>query len=643
MSLRAWAAPLACSGLLALLGGCADLAAFSKPDSPAGSTTPPNANPSTSTSSNANASSAVTAAAPPAAAASAAAGVQVDVQAPADLKALLEKHLDLVRLGALPRDEVDDTEWRRLVEAAPAQARELLQTQGHFSAKVTVEREPGRAPGAVDRVRLVVDAGPRARISHVNLQLEGDLERAATAGDAYAQGVAKALQSNWGLAAGSGFSNPAWSDAKAAALARLRAAGYANAVWSGTAAEVDRERNEVRLFVSADSGPLFKLGFLDIEGLSAQDAEIVRNLAVVRSGTPITETWLLDFQDRLQKSGLYASINVALDADPARAEQAHVLVRLREAPLQVYTFGLGFSANTGARASVEHVWRRAFGYAATARNKFEWGQRRQFWTGEISAQPGEGLYRNLVGGTVERLKSDTDTVLSQRLRLGRAQDGVSLERLAFIEVERSVRTTDQSRIDTVATSVNYHAVWRDVDNVVLPTRGYTFSGQVGLGGSHGRESVAGFFGRAYGRFTGYWPLGQSWYGQVRLEAGQVFRRSDVAAPESQLFRAGGDDSVRGYAYRSLGPEVNGAVGGGNAMFTTSFEVARPISAALPSVWGALFVDAGQAADRFGGIHPALGAGVGVRWRSPVGPLRLDWAYGKDLRRSRLHFSVGIAF
>ncbi len=634
MSLRTRCAPGATPGLRALVALLAVLVSLT------GCAALP---PPTVSASTADAAPSVPAAAASAAASTAASGVQVEVQAPAELKALLERHLDLIRLGAMPRDDVDETEWRRLIEAAPAQARELLQTQGHFSARVTAERESGRAPGAADRVRLIVEPGPQAVVTRLNLQLEGDLERAASSGDAYAQQVAKQLKDNWPLSTGRSFSNPVWSDAKAAALGRLRSAGYANAVWTGTAAEVDRERNEVRLFVSADSGPLFKLGFLDIDGLSSQDAETVRNLAVAARGTPITETWLLDFQDRLQKSGLYASINVTLDTESEKPDQAHVLVRLREAPLQVYTFGLGFSANTGARASVEHVWRRAFGYAATARNKIEWGERRQFWTGEISSQPGEGLYRNLIGGTVERLKSDTDTVLSQRLRLGRTQDGVRLERLAFVETERSVRTTEQSRLATVATSVNYHAVWRDVDNVVLPTRGYTFSGQVGLGASHGDDSVSGFFGRAYGRFTGYWPLGQSWYGQARLEAGQVFRRNTIAAPESQLFRAGGDDSVRGYAYRSLGPVVNGAVGGGNALISTSLEVARPVSANLPSVWGALFVDAGQAAERLGDLRPQLGYGVGVRWRSPVGPLRLDWAYGQELQRWRLHFSVGIAF
>jgi translocation and assembly module TamA len=61
------------------------------------------------------------------------------------------------------------------------------------------------------------------------------------------------------------------------------------------------------------------------------------------------------------------------------------------------------------------------------------------------------------------------------------------------------------------------------------------------------------------------------------------------------------------------------------------------------LWGALFVDAGNSANSFGNLQPALGLGVGVRWRSPVGPLRLDYAWGRETRKTRLHFSVGIAF
>ena len=143
--------------------------------------------------------------------------------------------------------------------------------------------------------------------------------------------------------------------------------------------------------------------------------------------------------------------------------------------------------------------------------------------------------------------------------------------------------------------------------------------------------------------TAYLPLGDTWYSQTRLEAGQVFLRPRMVVPESQKFRAGGDDSVRGYSFRSLGPLGNGVVGSGLVMYTASFELARPISAALPSLWGAVFVDVGNAANSFANLQPALGTGVGVRWRSPVGPLRLDWAWARETKKGRIHFSVGIAF
>jgi translocation and assembly module TamA len=195
----------------------------------------------------------------------------------------------------------------------------------------------------------------------------------------------------------------------------------------------------------------------------------------------------------------------------------------------------------------------------------------------------------------------------------------------------------------IALSLNYSGVWRDLDSVVLPTQGVSLSGQVGAGHSHGSNADPGPFARLYARFTGYLPVGKVWYGQARVEFGQVFLRPNMVVPESQQFRAGGDDSVRGYSYRSLGPIVDGSVGSGNVMYTGSVELARPFVDSMPSLWGAVFVDAGNAGNSFDHLDPAVGLGVGLRWRSPVGPLRLDWAYGRQVHRSRLHFSIGIAF
>jgi translocation and assembly module TamA len=101
--------------------------------------------------------------------------------------------------------------------------------------------------------------------------------------------------------------------------------------------------------------------------------------------------------------------------------------------------------------------------------------------------------------------------------------------------------------------------------------------------------------------------------------------------------------VRGYSYRTLGPVVDGLVTSGESLYTVSVELARPFLKSMPTLWGAVFIDAGNAANSFANLHPAIGSGVGLRWRSPVGPLRLDWAWGAETRKARLHFSVGIAF
>lgn len=576
------------------------------------------------------------------------AAVRVEVDAPSRLKSLLSAHLDIARVSELSSgDALDATEWARLIQATPAQARELVETEGYFDAKAKVTRETS-ADGRTDTVRIRLEPGPRATVGRVDIEFQGDLERAASAGDAQAQATIRALREGWDLPSGAAFRNPRWSDAKADLLARLRAAGYAAASWSGTAADIDTERNDVRLFVVADSGPLFLSGALQIEGLERHDADTVRHLAGFEPGSPLTETRLLDFQDRLRASGLFDGISVTFEPEPLLANAAPLRVRLKESVRQIWTVGVGISADTGPRASLEHLDRRPFGWAAIARNKLEWGRLRQAWDGEISTHPLERQYRNLIGGAFERLESDTDVVQSQRLRVGRARNSARVDRLMFVEAEsasRTVRTAgaEVPRSDEDAVSVNYHGVWRRIDSQLLPTDGYTLALQGGVGLASGTPGSKGGFGRVYGRLTAYRPIGDQWYGQARVELGQVFRPDGVPVPDSQQFRAGGDDSVRGYGYRTLGPVVDGAVDSGDALFSASLELARPLLEDIPDLWGAIFIDAGRAAKSFSDLKPAYGVGVGVRYRSPVGPLRLDLAWGEEVKKLRMHFSVGIAF
>jgi translocation and assembly module TamA len=113
-----------------------------------------------------------------------------------------------------------------------------------------------------------------------------------------------------------------------------------------------------------------------------------------------------------------------------------------------------------------------------------------------------------------------------------------------------------------------------------------------------------------------------------------------SAPEAFLFRAGGDQSVRGYAFQSLGIKQDDAIVGGKLLATSSLEVVQW----LTHQWGAaLFVDAGNAANEWKDLKPVYGYGVGVRWKSPLGPIGADIAYGEEVHDYRLHFNIGVAF
>ena len=575
---------------------------------------------------------------------------RVAVQAPDTLRTLLTTYLDLARFQNAPATEgITAAELERLVRAAPAQARSLLETAGYFSADVKVERGPTQG-GALPLLRVIVEPGPQARVAAFALDVHGALDDALRRGDAAAVEELATLRRQWPLQPGSAFRQGAWTDAKNNTLAQLRARGYAAASWSETHARVDAPDNSVALSVTVESGPLFLIGEIRIEGLERYDAEAVRKLAYFEPGTPYTEKTLLDFQERVQKVGLFEGAAVELDASPETASAAPVLVKLKELPLQQATAGVGYSANTGPRLTFEHTQRRVFGSRWVAKNKFELGAELKSWEGELISHPLDGLYRNLVAGAASSLRSANQVLNAWSTRVGRTQDTPRIERLYFFELTQARLEGDLIGNSASAASYNYHWVYRDIDSVLLPTRGLTTSAQAAAGYAQGHQTLLGAtdsargpFARLYVRMTWYRPLGDAWYATLRGEAGQVFTNNVIGIPETLLFRAGGDDSVRGYAYRTLGPTTSGVVSSGRTLLTASAEIARPISAGYPAFWWAAFVDAGNAADRLTDLHLALGYGVGVRWRSPVGPLRVDLAYGQETRKVRAHLSIGIAF
>ena len=598
---------------------------------------------------------------------------ELSVEAPSPFKALLEKYLDIERAARLPEDDSpDDTEWARLIAAAPAQGRALAQTEGYFRAEVTVEADPKDA----HRIRIKLVPGVPATVGRFTLEFDGELARQAESGDTKAMDLEAMLRGEWELQQGQVFRNGNWDSAKAQTLAALRNEGYAAAQWTATASQVDPATNKARLFLVADTGPRFLAGDFVVDGLERQSESNVRLLAGFGPGTPLTQQRLLDYQDRLQKTGLFDQVAVIYDPDPAQAAHATVTVHVHEQSLQQATVALGYNSLTGPRVTLEHVDRRIFGQPATLTSKVQWGKDVQSLDVALATHPAESFHSWVTGASVSSILSTSDLVRAGAVRFGRTQNSNALDRMTYAQIERSIQCTPKvflgpvepgfiyNCIDARAISLNQANVWRNVDSVILPTRGYSLSGQVGVGYAGGPASVDdpqasyGPYTRFYGRVTKYWPLPDSFYLQGRFEMGQIVTNDHVQMPDGEQWRAGGEDSVRGYDWRSLAPHDKlGNIVGGNSLVTGSIELAHPFTESLPSVWWATFYDMGTSAKNFSSmtlrgspsdqrISEAVigrGYGVGLRWRSPVGPLKIDVSKGEGIQHIHLDLSVGVVF
>jgi translocation and assembly module TamA len=400
---------------------------------------------------------------------------EVTVDAPDPLRAILEAHLDLNRYRHAPATEgITDPELGRLVAAAPEQVRTLLETEGYYDPEVRVTRE---APAdRLPQVRIHVVPGPRTVVDGVELEVAGDLQTAAAAGDVAAADTLDAFRQRWALKRGQPLRAEAWTDAKKATLQQLRSAGYAAAAWKSTEARIDADAHRAELQLVAESGPRFRLGPVSVDGLQRYDADGVLRLAGFTAGQPYTEQVLRDYQERLQKANLFESVVVEIDPALETHDAAPVRVRVKEQRVQQATVGIGYSANTGPRVTLEHTHRSAFGAHWLTTNKIELGPSLKSWTGELTSRPLDNLYRNVMSGNYERLRSGR-RVAHHVDRACRPHAGHEAHRALVLRGAHALAPGHRPRgtEDNDAASLNYHWTWRGVDNVLVPTDGTTLA------------------------------------------------------------------------------------------------------------------------------------------------------------------------
>ena len=553
---------------------------------------------------------------------------RVEIDAPSSVKGAVERSLDLVRWQTYAGLTPELLEL--LIADAKAQARDAAAAQGYFAAIVSGALDNTTTPPTV---RIRVEPGEPTLVVEVSIEVTGAVIEAPGGADAVA-----AMQASWLLPRGSVFTQADWLAAKAATVQTLAASRYAAAKLTESEADIDPDTHAARLRVTIDSGPPFRFGALEISGLEKYADTTVRNLATFAAGDWYSTEALKQFVRRLNATGYFASAQAAVAPDPAYAESAPVKVTVIEAPTKKFSGGVGFATDVLYLAQLSFDNVNLDGRGLQFRSDLRVDSKQQDATVKFTLAPRTPAYTDSFIAKLDH--TDISGLTTKDIAFGWTRLTADPRNQTTYSTFYYVSRQEPPNVVLDHSHALYAEVghaWRRVDDLQAPTRGYAFSAQLG-GGPPAVSTRA--FGRGIAQLAGWVPLDIKTQLALRAEAGAVIASTSDGIPAPLLFRTGGDTTVRGYTFQSLGPRVGDATVGGRYYALASAEVVRWIGAS----WGiAVFVDAGNAADRVHDIKPVYGYGVGGRLRTPIGPFRLDLAYGEATRSVRVHLSVGLSF
>lgn len=551
-------------------------------------------------------------------------------------RSLFEESSELITLKDKAPPSI--TALRARVRGDVEHIRQILNAYGYFDAAVDVEMGEEQSPVPV---KIRVEAGKRFEVGTVAITDPGGVA------------LGPALSPNLLLLAlkpGQPYTAQAVLDSEGAILADLGRRGRPFAQVAKRDAVLDRGAQKVNVTWAVDYGPLATYGQVRFEGLDRLTDKAARTLITWKAGDTINKDEVEATRRAFVETGLFGTVNISLER-PAADGAAPILIKLEESKPRTIGGGLRYSTSDGAGV-------------------------RAFWE-----------HRNLLGGR-EHLKVTADfaTTGYSLDAIARKPDfewrGVDVvgqaqaqtQKLDAYEIDRALIggglewryspqwffsggiTFEQSHITDAKGTENYTLVGFPVvarqdtsNNALDPTRGHRIT--VSMTPYYDVAGTAGTFLISRAQGSVYLPLdaAEDYVLALRGALGATFGGGTQSLPADKRFYAGGGDSVRGFAYQMAGPlDSDDDPTGGKSIMTGAVEMRWRVT---PEIGVVPFVDFGSVFEDTTpdfGADLFVGAGLGLRYLSPIGPLRLDVATPVVGKREvddivQIYISIGQAF
>lgn len=521
---------------------------------------------------------------------------------------------------------------RRLHAKAPDEIGTALQPFGFYRPQVqsTLERE-----GSTWVARYRIDAGPQLHVTTLDLRVDGP--------GANDPGFQERVQ-GFPLKQGDPLFDPAYDVGKQSLVDYAAAEGYLDAEYKVNQIRIDQAAYTCDVVLHFDTGPRYLFGPVTFHQ-NFLDPALLRGYVTFQQGETLNVNKILDMQTALSGSPYFQRVEVLPRQDQAQGLEVPIEVDLVPSKPQRWHTGLGYGTDTGPRgtASLElrHINREGHrAQASVTASQIDKSFTSSYQipgayprTDVISFDAGYAFLSPKTSESrifkVSAGRSESLGEWRQSLSLGFQREGFTIgldkgtSRLLIPDASWSLVRADNRIYTTHGQRVQIEL--RGAEKSVLSNDTFL------------QEKVEGTFIRSFaGRFRFI----------TRAQVGDTQTSDFHALPPTIRFFAGGDQSVRGYAYQQLGDkDAAGHVIGGKALLTGSVEVDYTYLEHWKFLdkWGvAAFFDAGNATSSLSSGSLERGAGVGLRWLSPIGPIHIDaaWAISQPGHPLRIHFTVG---
>lgn len=532
--------------------------------------------------------------------------------------------------AGLVRDGKVDRLWlERFAKQADGKTRAALEPFGYYNAQLTITIEP---VGETYRLLVKVVAGDPVRLSEVNVTLvgPGSMERSL-----------KRRVEAFPLKKGDVLLHQSYEEAKSALKSRAEELGYLDAEFSRHEIRIDKNATTATIALLMATGEKYYFGASRIEGAPDYPDSFLRRHLAYKTGEVFSYPQLGETQRNFTNSERFKEVVITPEKEAAEAFNVPVTVHLTQGPRISLRPGIGYGTDTGARFTLKY----------RDLNMFHLGH--ELYSQLFVAERLQGLVTGYVLPSPTDIRSST----SLQLNLQREETDVYLSRILSLELARN-HSFGKGRLGTAYVRAQYedYSVGSEnstarlllpglrfsdnrYDNPIRPRRGYRYGFEV-----RGTHQILGSDTAliqilAEGSHLLRLPWRLSLHTRAKA-ATTMFSDPLRDIPPSLRFFTGGDQSVRGYSYKSLGPrDASGRVVGGRQLLTGSIELER----ALFKDWGvSVFYDAGNSFNSFSNVTLSQGAGVGLHYYTSVGALNLSVArpVGVDNPSTHVHFSVG---